>query len=617
MERSETLCRYCGVSYLVYHEFHQLNTRLSQLQAELQDVRAAADGEKARREAVELSRTERERKLELQMLKEKNLKEELEKETRNKENLLREEFERKRREMEEQHHKTSGEKEEQLRRELRDLEEDKLKRQREELERRWEEREDRLSDALQQANETLDEQKKYVQQLEHRGVCLQQVKLLQETHSVLRSSVRGLRDVRGFLTQMTGAWLEFKSEMLQLNEDAASVLEVELRRSCEEIHTLREEREKLSQQLTEQRKQWEEQRLLQEESEKKDRDETLRLKEKLEEKHKEWLSCQQRCDQLQEQSSSLRQREEQTNRKYRDVEEELTKLKEAVEKGQQETTALRNERDTLITSHGRALKKMEDDYRQQSFLQLTAYMEEQKTRSALHLQEQMEEFRKEVELELSIDKEKNRLLLQRHRQDGTQLQQKLRQTEQEVKELEWELQQERRRREEEIHQELQQEALQLSETKAELQLMNHRNCELEDEVAFLQETVRRECQEREDLIAALSRAQERLLAPQDSSTSPDTPTGRHGSPGNRTLHVLGRDRVLSRSGTSPNTLRASPAWSHTDGGGAGSGLRPRNDGGLLGGDEQQERTLPKLKSNNTVREVKPQGRGPGGALRMK
>lgn len=137
------------------------------------------------------------------------------------------------------------------------------------------------------------------------------------------------------------------------------------------------------------------------------------------------------------------------------------------------------------------------------------------------------------------------------------------------------------------------------------------------QVAFLQETVRRECQEREDLIAALSRAQERLLAPQDSSTSPDTPTGRHVSPGNRTLHVLGRDRVLSRSGTSPNTLRASPAWSHTDGGGAGSGLRPRNDGGLLGGDEQQERTLPKLKSNNTVREVKPQGRGPGGALRMK
>uniref|UniRef100_A0A3P8UJX7 Uncharacterized protein n=1 Tax=Cynoglossus semilaevis TaxID=244447 RepID=A0A3P8UJX7_CYNSE len=32
----ETLCRYCGVSYLVYHEFHQLNTRLSQLQAELE-----------------------------------------------------------------------------------------------------------------------------------------------------------------------------------------------------------------------------------------------------------------------------------------------------------------------------------------------------------------------------------------------------------------------------------------------------------------------------------------------------------------------------------------------------------------------------------------------------
>lgn len=52
-------------------------------------------------------------------------------------------------------------------------------------------------------------------------------------------------------------------------------------------------------------------------------------------------------------------------------------------------------------------------------------MEEQRTQSALHLREQMEELRKEVDLELAIEREKNQLLLQQYQQDSTQLQQKV------------------------------------------------------------------------------------------------------------------------------------------------------------------------------------------------
>uniref|UniRef100_A0A3B3D2W7 Uncharacterized protein n=1 Tax=Oryzias melastigma TaxID=30732 RepID=A0A3B3D2W7_ORYME len=39
MEHSETVCRYCGVSYLIFHEFHQLHKQLAQLQAELEQLR--------------------------------------------------------------------------------------------------------------------------------------------------------------------------------------------------------------------------------------------------------------------------------------------------------------------------------------------------------------------------------------------------------------------------------------------------------------------------------------------------------------------------------------------------------------------------------------------------
>uniref|UniRef100_A0AAX7VCE8 Uncharacterized protein n=1 Tax=Astatotilapia calliptera TaxID=8154 RepID=A0AAX7VCE8_ASTCA len=63
MERTETVCCYCGVSYLIFHEFQQLRTELTQLEAELQDLRETAQKEKAQREALELGRLEWERAL--------------------------------------------------------------------------------------------------------------------------------------------------------------------------------------------------------------------------------------------------------------------------------------------------------------------------------------------------------------------------------------------------------------------------------------------------------------------------------------------------------------------------------------------------------------------------
>lgn len=72
-----------------------------------------------------------------------------------------------------------------------------------------------------------------------------------------------------------------------------------------------------------------------------------RLKEELEEKHDRWLSCQQRCDAIQEQLSSWQQREEQMSRKYCAAQEEVTRQREALEKAEQEASELRRERSRL------------------------------------------------------------------------------------------------------------------------------------------------------------------------------------------------------------------------------------------------------------------------------
>uniref|UniRef100_UPI0037E9B909 trichohyalin n=1 Tax=Semicossyphus pulcher TaxID=241346 RepID=UPI0037E9B909 len=649
MAHSETMCSYCGVSYLIFHEFHQLQTQLAQLKIELQELRETAEREKAQREALERGRLEWEKACHLEGQKQA---EEKEKSIRREdmERALKEEFEqmneRKRKEMVEEFQKISEEKERQLRRELGDAEAERLRKQREELEGRAEEREKVLSDALQKANKNVDELRKNLQQLEERlaaaaatkeeleellgkekqrgeilrGACVRQ-------QQALASTLSELRDVRGFLSQLMGAWQMFRSQILQHSKQVFAVLREELMHSSVELQKIREEKEHLTQQLKEQKRQREEQLCHERDSEKESRDKLLRLKGELEEKHESWSSCKRRCNNLQEQLTSLHQREEQMNRKCCTAEEEVTRVRGSLEKVEQETRELRREREILIESHRKALNKMDEDCRQQMTSKLAAALKEEKTQNALHLREQMKVLRREVDIELTIDREKNQLLLLQLQKDSKQLQQKLEEREQKLRRLQDELQEERRsrteerRRKEEIQQELQrsqqQEALQLSQANAELQLMAERNAELQQEVALLQETVRRECEEREELTAALSRAQEELFglrslaSHRGSSRSPPDPTERHIIPGDNHFHLYSQARLpLSRSSTSPNTLRPSQActdkgtgWGAEEGGTARR-FDSCNRGGVLGGEKGRMGTLPRLKANSTVSEIK-------------
>ncbi|XP_075330362.1 uncharacterized protein LOC142388701 [Odontesthes bonariensis] len=461
-----------------------------------------------------------------------------------------------------------------------------------------------------------------------KGVCVRQQQALRATRSFLRLSSSSLADVRGLLRRLTEAWQTLRSQMLQHSAQVFSALSEELQHSTVELQKMRGEKEWLTQQLMERKRERDEQLSQQEDSEKDHNGKLFRLQVELEEKNERWLLCQQRCDAIQGQLSSWEHKEEQLNQKYCAAVEEVTQMRKALEKLQQEKRELARERDASAESHSKVVAKMKKDFRQQQATELAAVLEEHTTQSVRHLRQQREEVLREAGRDLQIEREKNQMLLLQCQKQSSELQQKLEQREMEAQGLRGELRQEMRKREEERRtrdeerrreEEISQsKAQELSQAKAELELVTEKNAELIEEVTSLQETVRRECEEREELTAALSRAQQELFGRLSvashwgSSRPPPDPMERQIPPGNKTFHLHSQVRVpLSRSSTSPNTLRPSHASTDkvrsqdTEGGGAGGSLESWSSVGAIDGGKRREGTLPRLKASSTVSEVKP------------
>ncbi|XP_053729694.1 protein LEKR1 isoform X2 [Synchiropus splendidus] len=605
MQRSEMVCRFCGVSYLIFHEFRQLQTQITSAEAELQELRRLSEREKARRESLEQGRLEWERALRLQLL---GNSEEKQMET---ERALREDFELK---YERQRRQFEDLCREQKEKELEELEAEWLTNHQKELE-RSEEREKVLTAALQTANKKVDELRKGVQQLEERlsvavskkeeaegslgeeqkmrkclrDVCVKQKQALQATQSELG-------EILPLLSHMTGSWQAFRAHVSQHCSQVSSELEAALRHSSEELLEIRKEKEFLAEQLMKLRRGREELKLQHEDAERVLQENILRLKVESEERREKWLSCQQECNTLEEQLRSWQQNEAQLNGKRWAAEEEVARLRGEVETLLQEAREQRRQSELLKESHKVASSKMEEDYKHRMASQLAAALEGERSQNALRLKEELMALEHKLELQMTAEKQTHESFVGRQQRDKARLEQELAERNREIelmreggkkersswKESAGRLEDAQRKLQAEVQHIRRQGELKLQEMEAELHEKAQMVSVLSSEVSVLQETVRRECMEREELAAALSLAHRKIRGLQrPSSASP--PGNSLPQPHTRSLTLLSAPRTHSCG----DPIRG--------GGGAGRKLEFWSSSGVSGRNKPNEGLLPPLK----------------------
>ncbi|KAM8853438.1 uncharacterized protein lekr1 isoform 2-T2 [Synchiropus picturatus] len=548
MQRGEMVCRFCGVSYLIFHEFRQLQTQITSTEAELQELRRLSQREKARSESLEHGRLEWERALRLQWLG--NSEEKQQEKQREAERALREDFElkyeRQRRQFEDLCREISEQKEKQLE----ELEAEWLTNHQKELE-RSEEREKVLTAALQTANKKVDELRKGVQQLEERlsvavskkeeaegslgeekkmrkclrDVCVKQKQALGATQSELK-------DIRALLSHMTGSWQAFRAHVLQHCSQVSSELEAALRHSSEELLEIRKEKEFLAEQLMMLRRGREELRLQHEDAEK---------------VHQENI---------------------------------LSEL--------------------LKASHKVTSSKMEEDYKRRTASQLAAALERERSQNALRLREELMALEHKLQLQLIAEKQTHESFVGRQQRDKARLELELAERNREIelmreggkkersswKESAGRLEDAKRKLQAEVQHIRRQGELKLQEMDAELHEKAEMVSVLSSEVSVLQETVRRECMEREELAAALSQAHLKIRGLQRPSSA-SAPGNSLAQPHTRSFTLLSAPRTHSCG----DPVRG--------GGGAGRKLEFWSSSGVSGGNKPNEGLLPPLKLKKT------------------
>ncbi|XP_041120738.1 leucine-, glutamate- and lysine-rich protein 1-like isoform X3 [Polyodon spathula] len=227
--------------------------------------------------------------------------------------------------------------------------------------------------------------------------------------------------------------------------------------------------------------------------------------EELRAKEEEWLACNQKCKYLQEQLSEKERKEEEISRRNSRLENENETLKTALKQAEEEVSTLKQERELAMLSHQSAIEQLRESFRQEMlegdswgskvpFLIRTATTE---------LKEEISSLEKKLEgaqMSLTEKEDKKDQEIESLKKLVFELESQLKHEQNSVDCLTTELRHNK-----------QQKSQKLIEINKELDQLTQESYQLQEENCLLQETVRRECEERFELTEALSHAREQLL----------------------------------------------------------------------------------------------------------
>ncbi|XP_045857976.1 protein LEKR1 isoform X1 [Meles meles] len=280
----------------------------------------------------------------------------------------------------------------------------------------------------------------------------------------------------------------------------------------------------------------------------------------LKEKEDSLMACQQIYKTLQEELTAKERQEEDMKRRINLAENELQITKTLLTQTKEEVVTLKNEREVMLISHQKSIEQLQETLRQKLLNddnwreKIEAELAKERARHLVEFEEQALLFKEEAKLELDIEKEKHQEIIQKYKKEQEELQTKIsdlitgatRELRLEVATLEEKLREscirytedsESKEKEiknlknvvaefesrlkkeiasndsvsEDLRKEMQQKSDELERVMlAQTQLIQQFN-ESQEQNTFLQETVRRECEERFELTEALSQAREQLL----------------------------------------------------------------------------------------------------------
>ncbi|XP_055267104.1 protein LEKR1 isoform X2 [Moschus berezovskii] len=280
----------------------------------------------------------------------------------------------------------------------------------------------------------------------------------------------------------------------------------------------------------------------------------------LKEKEDSLMTCQQIYKTLQEELTAKERQEDDLKRRINLAENELEITKTLLNQTKEDVVTLKSERELMLISHQKSMEQLQETLRQKLLNndnwreKIEAELAKERAQHLVEFQEQALLFKEEAKLELDIEKEKHQEIIQKYKKEQEELQMKisdliesatkdlrlkLTALEEKLHESHVQYTEESALKEKEIEnlknlvvefesrlkkeidsngsvsEDLRKEMKKKSDELervmlAQTQLIEQFN-QSQKENAFLQETVRRECEERFELTEALSQAREQLL----------------------------------------------------------------------------------------------------------